>query len=254
MSTPLIDKSFEGMLRQMRREITLLWRRIGKNTNSGGGTTSERDALFGVPGGSVPNQVALANQQVVWLNVDKGWTETYYAVSGSSGLTVRGLVPGTPAGWYPVAGSNLTATRIQQNGFQGIGAGGIYGTTFSAGFFVNIGGFTAPTANQIQVPYAGLYDIVGAVYFSGGGVSAYLNALVQDGPPGGTFIDTVAARVPGGAADAQVIATGMGIRFGVDRRVALGAQSQVNHNIYGDGIHRRTWLSLSYRGPNLVDN
>lgn len=29
MSTPLIDKTFEGMLRQMRRELTLVWRRLG---------------------------------------------------------------------------------------------------------------------------------------------------------------------------------------------------------------------------------
>jgi len=64
------------------------------------GTTAQRDAIFGDPG-STANQVALANLQPVWYNTDYGWEEQYYVVNGTTGLTVRGLVTGSPVGWYP---------------------------------------------------------------------------------------------------------------------------------------------------------
>lgn len=64
-----------------------------------GGTTLERDALFGVPTNE-PEQVFFANEAVSWFNVDTGWFETYRATTGSTGLTVPG-VSGSP-GWYPI--------------------------------------------------------------------------------------------------------------------------------------------------------
>lgn len=64
------------------------------------GTSAQRDAIFGDPG-STAGQVALANLQPVWYNTDLGWEESYYVVSGTSGLTVPGLVSGSATGWYP---------------------------------------------------------------------------------------------------------------------------------------------------------
>ena len=71
-------------------------------TDNARGTTSQRDAKYGVPSTSAA-RVALANQKVVWYNADLGWDESYYEVSGASGLTAIGLVTGATAGWYPIA-------------------------------------------------------------------------------------------------------------------------------------------------------
>lgn len=70
-------------------------------TDTGIGTTTQRDTQFGVPT-TLAGHVALANQRPVWYNTDTGWEESYYAVSGSAGLTALGLVTGAVAGWYPV--------------------------------------------------------------------------------------------------------------------------------------------------------
>lgn len=102
MSDVLVDKSFEGMVRQMRRDLTTLMRRLGRSSSRpSGGTIAERDAMFGVPAGD-PARVELANQNIAWFNTDAGWVESYYATTGLPGLTARGLVAGTDSGWYPV--------------------------------------------------------------------------------------------------------------------------------------------------------
>lgn len=67
----------------------------------GKGTTAERNAIFGVPGTDA-QRAALANENVVWHNTDLGWAERYYAVTGTAGLTVKGLMTLAPAGWYPI--------------------------------------------------------------------------------------------------------------------------------------------------------
>lgn len=64
-----------------------------------GGTTAQRDAHYGVPTTDA-QRVALANKAPVWHNAGNGKLETYYAVTGTSGLTVPGLAVGSTAGWY----------------------------------------------------------------------------------------------------------------------------------------------------------
>ncbi|WP_146114392.1 hypothetical protein [Microbacterium sp. MYb72] len=64
------------------------------------GTTAQRDATFGVPS-TDPERVSLANRKITWFNTDLGWEEGYYAPSGLSGLTAKGLVAGVSASWYP---------------------------------------------------------------------------------------------------------------------------------------------------------
>jgi microcystin-dependent protein len=68
------------------------------------GTTAQRDAIYGVPANAT-DQVSLANRQVAWFNTTLGWMESYYAITGTAGLTVPGVVAGVTgvaAGWYPV--------------------------------------------------------------------------------------------------------------------------------------------------------
>jgi len=64
------------------------------------GTTAQRNAKYGIPADNTA-RVALAQQRVAWFNTDLGWEESFYAVSGTTGLTVPGLVTGSTAGWYP---------------------------------------------------------------------------------------------------------------------------------------------------------
>lgn len=65
------------------------------------GTTAQRDTKYGVPATDAA-RVALANQKVRWFNNDLGWEESYYAVTGLTGLTAKGLLAGTASGWYPM--------------------------------------------------------------------------------------------------------------------------------------------------------
>jgi len=65
------------------------------------GTTAQRDAKYGTPA-TAAAQAALANQKVVWFNTDLGWLESYYAPTGTSGLTALGLVATIGSGWFPM--------------------------------------------------------------------------------------------------------------------------------------------------------
>ena len=63
------------------------------------GTTTQRDAVFGVPSTDA-QKAALANMRVRWFNTTTNREETYYAVTGTVGLTVQGLLSGFASGWY----------------------------------------------------------------------------------------------------------------------------------------------------------
>lgn len=93
-------------LRELEEAIRTLQKRQGdlqsaySNLPLLRGTTAQRDAAYGVPTTDA-ERVALANLRVNYFNVELGWEESYYAVTGLSGLTARGLVAGTVSGWYP---------------------------------------------------------------------------------------------------------------------------------------------------------
>jgi hypothetical protein len=242
MPFPPTDKSLEGLLKQTESRLTLVERRVATGGGGGApsqitglitagpgvaltgtgttatpyiigtwrGTTAQRDTLFGVPG-TVAAQVALANQLVVWFNTSKGYGEAYYAPTGSAGLTVRGLLAGYPAGWYPVAGTALTATRIKESGFQAIVAATITYPNLLAAFLVNIGGFTGSA-------------------------------------------EIAATRIPGsGGADNTMGQTTPFVPVPAGQGVELVGSAAAAHNFYGDGATRKTFLTLAYDGPPLVN-
>lgn len=79
------------------------------------GTTAERNAIFGVPANAA-QQAALANRKIRWNNTDTGFEETYYATTGTAGLTARGLMAGVSSGWYPVGpGPKIVRTPIAES-------------------------------------------------------------------------------------------------------------------------------------------
>lgn len=209
------------------------------------GTTSFRNTTFGIPANTA-EQVALANQVPVWFNVDKGYWETYYAPTGTAGLTAKGLVSGFAAGWYPQPASLIAATRVKDNGFQAISAGVVTAPNLLNPALTNIGGFTMTNASNLIPPIGGYYDISSSVYFSGAAAMAYVSCIVR---LSGGGAELISARMPGAAADGQtgVAASAVLLQAGVG--VELVAQAQSAHNIYGDGVNRRTFLTLRYAGP-----
>lgn len=74
------------------------------------GTTAERNTYWGTPGDAA-SRVALANQFAVWNNIEKGWTEQYYAAYNDAGVGANTPVKAT-AGWAPTAaGGRVLLTR-----------------------------------------------------------------------------------------------------------------------------------------------
>ncbi|AVR56925.1 minor tail protein [Microbacterium phage Triscuit] len=94
------------------------------------GTTAQRDTYYGIPS-TAAAKVALANRQVLFFNTDTGWWESYYAVKGTSGLTVRGLVTGLVADWYPVDNSGPRG-RIRASGGQLLNTAGALFTNWDS--------------------------------------------------------------------------------------------------------------------------
>lgn len=66
------------------------------------GTEEERESFLPPPDDEAES-VALANLKPLWLNPETNWLESYFEVTGTAGLTVPGLVAGSPSGWYPVS-------------------------------------------------------------------------------------------------------------------------------------------------------
>ncbi len=120
------------------------------------GTTAERNTLFGSPANDT-ERVALANQKIVWFNTDLGWEESYYAVTGLSGLTAKGLVAGTASGWYPtgkgprlIYGPTASATTP--------GSGAVVGN-WNESTWVNAAGWFSYSGGVFTLANAGRYRI-----------------------------------------------------------------------------------------------
>lgn len=141
----------------------------------GRGTTTQRNDLYGTPT-SVAQQVALANQKVTYFNTDLGWEESYYAPTGSAGLTARGLVSDAAAGWYPTgegprlvlqtAGSQSMTANTNFTNWQTPGTGLSY-RTGPAGQFVDRG---AP--GYAFTHLAGRYETFLSLYVQNGSGTA----------------------------------------------------------------------------------
>jgi hypothetical protein len=261
---PPSDKSFGGVQEDTLDRFSRLERRkqfiLPDRLNPGGvdvissyrGTTAERNALYGVPATNA-QRVALHNQKVQWQNTETGWTEQYFAPSNLAGVNAPGLivdaVPAAyPAGWYPVAGSLILATFIKNNGFQSAPGGVKTAPTLSVVLNNTQSKFTATGASGIIPSIAGYYDMSYSVYFSGGGAMNYVIGLVEY--TGGAEI--ISQRFQASATDMQVQGAAQGIRVPAGQGVQLMAMPSAAHNIYGDGVNRRTFLTLSYAGPPLV--
>ncbi|QKY80320.1 minor tail protein [Microbacterium phage Mercedes] len=219
----------------------------GKANSALRGTTAQRDARFASPATDAA-RVALANRQVQWFNTVKGYTESYFAPATLAGMAVPGLAAGHAAGWYPVAGSHLTATRVKNNGFQSVAGGALVAPTLTV-TLTNRGGFGTPGTSDIVPPVGGYYDVIGGVYWSGGGAMGYRTTIVRFGGGG---VDITSARMYGSGSDGQLIAPADSVLLLPSQSVELVSQTAAADNMYGDGNTRRTFISLTYAGPPLA--
>lgn len=242
-------RTMQEVLESILSRLARVERRLAIVGTGGGGTdsgtTAQRDARF-----PAADPVSLANAVPVWFNTEKGYAETYYVPTGTVGLQVRGLLTGYPAGWYPVAGSLLTCTRIKDNGFQAAGGGVKNYPTLLWPALTNIGGFTNTTVANIVVPVGGLYDIVGRIYWSGAAAMAYLIVGAQFT---GTTNEIVTDRMPANGVDMENGFIGRSVPIPAGQGIDLFGVPAAAHNMYGDGVRRRTHLALSYTGPPLAN-
>lgn len=212
------------------------------------GTTAARDAAYGVPA-TVADQVALANLKVNYWNADTGWEEQYYATVGSAGLTARGLVSGTAAGWYPTGvGPSCvmepTAAKATSSDQYIGGWNGTIRRNGGAAWF-------NPTAAVIQVQKAGMYDFgFWTIQQNGSGTANYhLRILNQPG-------SAVDLTVDGGAFALQA---SLGTRPGLSATgYPLKAGQQIAPYMHSGSLQvhyvgtLRGQLYARYVGPALV--
>lgn len=159
------------------------------------GSAAQRDAIYGVPADDVA-RASLANRVISWFNTDLGWMESYYAPTGTAGLTARGLQVGAPAGWYPTgAGPRAVWAGVPQvvnagnyySGWVAFGSAGAAGngrSTRNSPLIRQRSG----DAPSMETALAGNYRITGRMDWQAGagvasgsfsyydGVSAYYDA------------------------------------------------------------------------------
>lgn len=130
------------------------------------GTTAQRNTIFGSPS-TAAQQAALANRKVTWFNTDFGWEESYYAPTGTAGLTALGLMSGTAPGWYPTGEGPFS--KLYANAAQNVVAGtylNMY-NTWGTGASQRRGGsswftYDSPTGGVVCL-FAGNYEVVGYI-------------------------------------------------------------------------------------------
>ncbi|QGJ89452.1 hypothetical protein PBI_SMARTIES_48 [Microbacterium phage Smarties] len=261
MSRPPV-RDEEGLLRAHERRIRLLERRLAAagylppHSPRYAGTTVERDAFFGVPANAA-QQAALANDRVTWWNEDWGWEESYYAPTGTAGLTAPGLITGTAAGWYPTGvGPNA---QLVAAGSQSLSTG-IWFTNWAAfgvGQSRRKGGTTwwGLSAGSLFPKFAGIYRPFGSLTIQTGAGSGSLS-LVKNGTPSTdtlvqqpvTLSGTFNTPVPMPMSDTFLRANeGVGIYAS-----NIGSASA---GVGGNGSNRAAGsLSLAYIAPPLTSD
>lgn len=123
-----------------------------------GGTSTQRDTIFGVPA-TTTAKASLANKAVIWYNVTSGLFETYYATTGTTGLTVPGITGAS--GWYVVLEEDKHAKGIVFENDVTVASGAITAATI----INNIPSFTFKANRWYTIEWdAGIYGSVGDQY------------------------------------------------------------------------------------------
>ncbi|QGJ92704.1 minor tail protein [Microbacterium phage Megan] len=262
MSRPPV-RTEEALLRGHERRIKILERRLAAagylppHEVRYAGTTAERDAYFGVPVG-LPAQVALANDKVTWFNTDWGWEESYYVAAGSAGLTAKGLITGTAAGWYPTGlGPNA---QLVAGTTQSMTTGNWYvnWAAFGTGASRRRGGTTwwGVTTGSLVPKFAGIYRPFGMLLCQTGAGSGSL-ALLKNGS--GAANDTLVIQpfTLSGTFNTPVVMPSSDLHLRANEGVGIYASS-VGSATFGVGANNNSRaagnVSLAYIGPALASD
>ena len=214
-----------------------------------GGTVAERTATYPNPT-TAATRAALANARVRWYNTESGWVESYYAATGTAGLTVPGLVSGVAAGWYPVGpGPEI---HLASSGSQAISTAIPYsGWDFNQGKSWRRGGAAGlvPATDRVTVKMPGMYDIESMVFFPNGTVTGVFQMASYSAA--NVLRDTQQKAIPLLTNYGQVIDW----RFrdylmNVDNYVR--AENVTGTWTIGQTNSASTFLGLRYVGPALV--
>ena len=209
------------------------------------GTTAQRDSRFGTPT-TDPQRVALANQKIMWFNSDLGWTESYYAVTGLSGLTARGLVTGTASGWYPVGrGPRMIYAPSASSTTPGSGA---VVSGWSAVQFRNGVGWFSYSSGVFTIANAGRYKISVVIgLINGSGVADFHHFV-------GANQRNVAVELHAGQYNVlQSTFNDIALPAGSTTKVNLMTGNSLTIFIgTGTGAPYRGEFAIEYLGPNLV--
>ncbi|QGJ88895.1 minor tail protein [Microbacterium phage Teamocil] len=262
MSRPPV-RDEEALLRGHERRIRLLERRLAASgylpphSPRYAGTTVERDAFFGVPANAA-QQAALANDRVTWWNEDWGWEESYYAPTGTAGLTAPGLVTGTAAGWYPTGvGPNA---QLVAAGTQSLSTG-VWFTNWAAfgtGQSRRKGGTTwwTTTAGSLVPKVAGLYRPFGALLCQTGAGSGSLS-LLKNGSAALNDTLLVQPFTLSGTFNTPIVMPGSDLLMRANEGLGIYASSvgSASFGVGGNGQSRSPGsLSLAYIGPPLTSD
>lgn len=213
-----------------------------------GGTTAQRDTYFGTPT-TDPARVALANQKVTWYNTDFGWIESFYAVTGLSGLTALGLITGTASGWYPMSEGPWA---IINGTSQTITDGVVYSNynAFGTSRSFRRGGsawFTLTNSNQrLTYAVAGYYDIQARYSFPNGSGTPVTSMRVKNAA--GSDLEAFQTATPLLSAYGQQVMYEAGIVA-----VTAGGYSQIQMDT-GSISTSPAYHKAVYKGPLLVNS
>ena len=166
-------------IRETRRRLVALERRQSTNDAAAEppktkGSTALRDNYFGIPANPA-ERAALANSRPIWYNTTLSREETYYAVTGTAGLTVPGLLAGSTPGWYVTPAGDMGGKSGPSSQVA------IFRVSWSRGW--SSPGSTIDTAThatRILIRMDGLYEVHSFLRAGSQGANEY-QALALDG-------------------------------------------------------------------------
>lgn len=215
---------------------------IAALSGQGMGSTGSRDELFGAPP-TTAAQVALANKKVIWFNTDTMVQESYFATTGMTGLTTRGLISSVPPGWHPISGCTPICS-IYRNTAQSMPNGAFTPVQFNTEVTNPYGMWNVASSTRIYIAISGSYQINagGGVNASGGrvGIQVHRSGVAMFGS-----LTQLGTEVGATASDIWDLVGGEYVELTIYQET--GAAQNTSTSAYG-----RPFLSVKYLNPPLA--
>lgn len=205
------------------------------------GSTALRDSIYGVPATDAA-RASLANRAISWFNTDKGWFESYYALS-----TIAGVNTGrksNASGWLPLGGGNTPVCSMCRNAAFSIPNGGWTPVAWNFVYSNPYMMWTSATPTRITVPIAGSYQInvAGATVATTGrqGLVVRINGVDFFGN-----LNAAGSEVGGSASNIIDLNAGDYIEMAMYQESSTGANTSTSG-------YARPFISVKYLGPVVI--